>query len=555
MSVADADPSTAPSDLPPEVVERRLAVAREAARYGPETALDEEHLRTLALVGTIELGSALTAGMDATLQRIVDLLHPNLHDVRGLSVILWAPELGRFTTSASTVPDQPPSEAVRRVRRRGATSWIVEHREPLCVNDVDEDPFGANPMLQEWGSYAYSGVPILQDGEAVGVLYAMAGSRGRFSPADVRFLATIADRCAVVIRTARASERTQQLLARAQELASITGTLAGLDPLDQRLDEVVRRLAPLLGGTVELEVSTPDLSLRRASGPDEARRTDEREIGVTAGGDGVRVHLRLRPGRSSPSDQEIADVLHTVADQIGLAAARDHASAALQQSNEALEQFAHVASHDLKSPLASVIGFLDLVLATEGDALPDRAKMLLQRALSGGHRMREIIDALLAYAKIQDDDPERALTPLGDLVGQVLGVLVTPIEDSGATVTVGDDLPLVLVDPAAFRIVIQNLVSNALKFVPEGEAPIVDVDARERPDGAVELTVTDQGIGVSEADRERVFELFERGSSRHRGTGIGLATVKRIVDSHGGEVWLEPNQPVGTRVVVRIPPD
>jgi signal transduction histidine kinase len=529
---------------------QRLEEARHAGRVLPDVPLDEDHLRTLALVGTLDLGAALASGLDATLQRIVDVLHDELAGDVDVGLVLWSARTRRFTASASTLPGWRRRDLTPEVRPDGLTAWIVTHGEPLCVNVPERDPFGRNPILRPDDRRAYAGLPVRQGDDVVGVLHALRAEP--FAPADLRFLATIANRCGVVINTARATERTRELLARAEELAAITRSLAGLGPLDQRFSEVAARLGQLLGGHVVIAVSTPSGDHRVVSGTTPAHddeAADAMHVDVTV--DEATVALTLR---SESPDDEATETLHTVAELIGLAAAREHAAAALAASNTALEQFAHVASHDLKSPLASVIGFIDLVLSSRAETLDTATQALLERALAGGERMRDIIDSLLAYAKVQREDVERVPTSLDSLVGQVLGVLAHPIEDSGADIRVVGDLPMAHVDPTAFRIVVQNVVANALKYVPEGDVPEVEISGRELDDGGVELVVADRGIGVAPEDRERVFELFQRASARHRGSGIGLATVARIVASHGGQVWLEQNAPLGTRVVVHLPP-
>ncbi len=472
--------------------------------------------------------------------------------IRGVSVILWSPGDDRFTTSASTVPGQSAHEASRRVRRDGATNWVVTHGLPIVVNDVDHDPFGANAMLAEHDCRAYAGLPVQDDGETFGVLYVMAGERDHFRPSDVRFLSIVADRCAVAIRSSAAGQRTRELLERSRALAAITASLVSLEPLDRRVKSSVDHLAAALRGSVRTVVHAPDGDLDLASDETPSRREDEAERRVSATADDITVVLSLRPGRSSPSEDESREVLLPTAEQIAMSAARDHATRAVVASNRALEQFAHVASHDLKAPLSSVIGFVDLALTVQDDTISADVRTLLERALAGGHRMQGIIDALLAYAKIEMADIEREDVALGAIVDEVLADLAAAIEASGGTVAVADDLPELRVERATFGLVLQNLIANAVRFTRTDEPPSITVAGRIIGD-EVEMTVEDRGPGVRPEDRERVFDLFERSGNGVRGGGIGLATVRRIVRLHSGRVWLEAAEPHGTRAVVRVP--
>nr|WP_281363353.1 HAMP domain-containing sensor histidine kinase [Nocardioides perillae] len=225
----------------------------------------------------------------------------------------------------------------------------------------------------------------------------------------------------------------------------------------------------------------------------------------------------------------------------------------LERSNEELAAFAGQVSHDLRNPLTAVGMALALLREELEEAGPEndavgQASWLATRALSATNRMRELVDELLDYARI-GGDLRRTEVDLGEVVAEVLADLEGPL--AHAEVSVGA-LPTLHADRTQLRALLQNLVANAAKFVPEGATPVVDVSAT-RLDGRWRVEVADRGIGVAEADAERVFEPLTRVDTRVEGSGIGLATCKRVVNAHGGEIGLQPRDGGGTVVWFELP--
>lgn len=226
------------------------------------------------------------------------------------------------------------------------------------------------------------------------------------------------------------------------------------------------------------------------------------------------------------------------------------ANVQLESSNERLAAFAGQVSHDLKNPLTALgmsLGLIEEELEDSG-ALDDELALLLERAANGATRMEAMIGELLEFARIggspdlQDVDlAEVTSEALADLDGEV--VL--------ATVTV-EHLPVVLGDATQLRMVMQNLLGNASKFVVAGEKPDITVSASETVDGW-RVEVADRGRGVAEADRERVFEPLARLDKRVPGNGIGLATCRRIVAAHGGTIGLDPRPGGGVVAWFELP--
>ncbi|MFA1548987.1 sensor histidine kinase [Actinomadura chokoriensis] len=217
----------------------------------------------------------------------------------------------------------------------------------------------------------------------------------------------------------------------------------------------------------------------------------------------------------------------------------DEQTAELRRSNAELEQFAYVASHDLQEPLRKVASFCQMIERRYGDQLDDRGRQYITFAVDGAKRMQALINDLLSFSRVgRMTRPEESID-LADVVRQAMDNLATLREETGAEVAVGD-LPHLPGDRTQLTQLFQNLIGNAIKFGREGVPPRVAVDARPDGDEWV-FSCADNGIGVEPRYADRIFLLFQRLHPRdeYTGTGIGLALCKKIVEFHGGRIWLD----------------
>lgn len=213
--------------------------------------------------------------------------------------------------------------------------------------------------------------------------------------------------------------------------------------------------------------------------------------------------------------------------------------AELERSNTDLAQFAYVASHDLSEPLRMVSSYVQLLADRYTGQLDADADEFIAFAVDGAARMRVLIDDLLAYSRTGVASLVRRPVDCGALVRSVLADLDVAIAESGASVVV-DDLPTVTGDPGQLTQVFENLLSNALKFMPPDRVPEIRISA-ERDGAAWCFAVEDNGIGIEEIHRARIFMMFKRlhGRADYPGTGIGLALCQKIVSRLGGRIWVE----------------
>lgn len=228
----------------------------------------------------------------------------------------------------------------------------------------------------------------------------------------------------------------------------------------------------------------------------------------------------------------------------------------LQRSNSELEQFAYVASHDLQEPLRKVASFCQLLTERYRDALDDRAKQYIDFAVDGSLRMQSLINDLLSFSRVGRLRGESRDLDVGDLARIAAGNLATAIDEAGAEVTVGP-MPTLRMDATLFTTALQNLFANAVKFRRPGVPPQIRLTAVEEGDDWL-LTCQDNGIGIDPVYADRIFTIFQRLHPRdtYTGTGIGLAMVRKIVEYHGGRIWLDPEasaEGIGSTFRISLP--
>ena len=232
----------------------------------------------------------------------------------------------------------------------------------------------------------------------------------------------------------------------------------------------------------------------------------------------------------------------------------DESMVELQRSNRDLDQFASVASHDLKTPLRNVRQALELLEEhlTEGLGVEfdDEAVELRNFTMSAAGRMEELIDGLLAYARVHGATADDAVD-LGDVLAGVVAAVHLDLEELGATLDIAE-LPMVVGNAVQLRQLFYNLIGNAIRYRSPERTLELSVEAKVVGDRA-ELTVRDNGIGIDPSHHERIFELFRRVQSTSDGVGLGLAICQRVVEEHGGEIRVESAPNEGAAFIFDLP--
>ncbi|MFE6917586.1 sensor histidine kinase [Streptomyces rubiginosohelvolus] len=312
----------------------------------------------------------------------------------------------------------------------------------------------------------------------------------------------------------------------------------------------------ILLGVLVLTIVALSVLLHRVVGVplNRLRAASER---VRSGAFGKRIEIK------GPSDVQavawaVEDMRRRLADELAEAQDRESLLAEqteeLRRSNSELEQFAYVASHDLQEPLRKVASFCQLLEKRYGTELDDRGKQYIAFAVDGAKRMQVLINDLLTFSRVGRVHESWKPVDLGRSLDRALGNLAAAVEESGAAVERPEELPQLVGDATALTMVWQNLIGNAVKFRHPDRPPRLSVTC-VREDENWHLTVSDNGIGIAPEFADKVFVIFQRLHARdeYEGTGIGLALCRKIIEFHGGRIWLEPEPGEGTRIHFTLP--
>ncbi len=232
----------------------------------------------------------------------------------------------------------------------------------------------------------------------------------------------------------------------------------------------------------------------------------------------------------------------------------------LGRSNEELERFAYITSHDLQEPLRKISNFGDLLEARCGDSLTEQGADYLHRMQDAAKRMNSLIQALLDYSRVTSKAQPFSEVDLGEVVQDVLSDLEVSIKETGAQIDI-DLHEIIEADPIQMRQLMQNLIGNAIKYHQSGIAPHVTVRSQRRTgddqsnDALCEITFQDNGIGIDPQDQDRIFGIFQRlhNKDEYEGSGVGLSICKKIVERHGGEIRIESKAGEGATFMVILP--
>lgn len=326
----------------------------------------------------------------------------------------------------------------------------------------------------------------------------------------------------------------------------------------ERLDDAIASLAQTHFDAVLLDLSLPDSrALETVKGIYTA--DSELPIIVLTGLDDEIAIAALHEGAQDylvKGDFKKSDLIRAVRYAIERHQTLDklqHLNAELKRSNDELERFAHVVSHDLQQPLQSILGFGQLLALTQQAQFDDAANGYVDHIVTASQRMSRLIQDLLAYAEVDAGEQPSEPVDCNQLVQAIISETAPTVEAVQAEIAI-QTLPSVIGKPSQLRQLFQNLLSNALKYRSSDRAPQVTISV-ERQEKTWRFSVEDNGIGIEPEYFDKIFRIFQRLHSKadYPGTGIGLATCKKIVENHKGRIWVASEPDAGTTVYFTLP--
>jgi PAS domain S-box-containing protein len=434
----------------------------------------------------------------------------------------------------------------------------ARRREAVFAAHVDHRHSTATIGMRGHGHYC---VPILYGAELLGVLNTYVAEGHQWQKEEERFLKMAADTLAGIIWRARMEQTLKdgEELSKALLNANIDGAL--LLDRDGRILAVNEALAARFD-TSPATMAGTDFFVWLPPAMAEARRrqldrvlADRVPVHLHDERDGIGLDNRIYPIPDADGEvRRIAVFSRDVTQQRAAQRAADKALADLARSNAELEQFAYVASHDLREPLRAITGHLQLLERQQRGKLDDLATESLHFAVDGAKRMDALIRDLLDYSRIGHAD--RCMEPLelGEVMADALANLSATIADNHASVSVSTPMPGAHGNRMELVRLFQNLIGNALKYRADDRPPAVEI-AATATDGRWEIAIRDNGIGIEPEYFERIFMIFQRlhGRDRYEGTGIGLAVCRKIVERHGGSIRVESQPGTGSTFTVSLP--
>lgn len=231
-----------------------------------------------------------------------------------------------------------------------------------------------------------------------------------------------------------------------------------------------------------------------------------------------------------------------------------HLNDELTRSNQELEQFAYVVSHDLQQPLQGIFGYAKILAHTYHNRPHESVNRYIDQIINASQHMSQLIQDLLDYARVKQTKQACKLTDCNQVVAQVLTELQPSIDENHAVVTTENELPTLCAHETQLTQLFQNLLSNALKYHPPEQFPHVQVSAKHHENEWC-FGIHDNGIGIKPEHFDQVFQIFQRLHTKEEypGTGIGLATCKKIVENHGGRIWIDSQAAQGTTFYFTLP--
>jgi len=489
-----------------------------------------------------------------------------------------------YATIETLLPDeQMPSPGIQRIRLAGSerSSPGVLGEQDIAVSDIDKSPSNSDPVITRVGvtigARALVAARLSDAGHPSGQLFVAQREPRAWTVEDVSLVRAVADRVSGAVAQVRAQKQRAESERRYRQvleaLPQLVWTCAANGEVDyvsvQWLQYTGTRLADNLGLGWAARIHPADRQRMLTVWQESVRRCAalDTEVRIRRA-DGFYCWFKQRAIPLRQPDGSVQQWFGTSTEITDLveareAIARNHAqlekrveerTRALEDANSELQAFANTVAHDLRAPLRNIQGYANAILEDEQDRLSAEGILYTQRMAESADRLDGLIQDLLSYSRLSRGEMRLEPVDLTSLMRQVLADLATEIAAREAQVSVPGNLPVVTGHRTTLGQILNNLISNAVKFVASEVLPQVTVFSVSM-DGCAHLTIEDNGIGIPVEHRERIFAVFERlhGSEQYPGTGIGLAIVRRGIERMGGGVRVESAPGGGSRFTVELP--
>ncbi|WP_084777777.1 ATP-binding protein [Natrialba sp. SSL1] len=525
---------------------KRRAKQQEAVAHLGQFALEADDLNDLMYEAARKVADAL----DNDYCKVLDL-DPENEELLLRQGVGWKEGIAGEATVSSVEAD---SQA----------AYTLANNHPIIVEDLEtETRFSGPELLTSHDVHSGISTIIGPFDEPWGILGTHDTDQQEFTEEDVNFVQSVANILAEAIER---TEKENQLRDRKAQLDVATEAASiGIWTWDIQKDVVTADESLL--ELYEMDPATEGAPMKAFYEPiheDDAKETwEELERAIEETGE-LRTEFRIERttgditwvesrgeveydiyGEPVRMHGAVADITERKAREQRL----EQLVADLEESNKRLEKFAYAASHDLQEPLRMVSSYLQLIDSRYD--LDEEGEEFLEFAVDGAERMRSMIDGLLQYSRVETQGDPLEPVDLERILDDVRENLQVTIEESDATIE-ADSLPRVQGDPDQLRQVVQNLLDNAIEY--SDDQPTVHVTAERNGTDWI-VSIEDEGIGINPEEQEQIFEVFQRGQSRSDGdgTGIGLALCERIIERHGGDIWVESEPGEGSTFSFTLP--
>ena len=551
-----------------------------------ELRIQKQAARAEALASLSQLLTRVTHDQSLIFDTVVRRCAELIGD--GSSVFLYSPENEYLDLVAVYNPNPRAVDIFRDEISKyplrwseGAYAKVIGENQPVLIPFIDVEKLieNAPPERKEYYRklpiHSMMLMPLHVGGKVLGVIGMARHSPGRdYTPEDLTFLQDIADRSALAMLNAQYYSDLERELAerkRAEEKyrsifdnsiegifqSTVDGRFINVNPAMARMygydspDDMVENVYDIAAQLYVNAEQRREVRRRLSSGEKVVgyETLDNRRDGSTFWASMSIQVIRDENGKILHYEGKVEDIsLRKEAE-----AEREALIQELEKKNIELEQFTYTVSHDLKSPLVTINGFLGFLEQDAVSGNMERLKKDAQRIGEAVHKMQRLLNELLELSRIGRMMKAPETIPFDDLVKEALEIVHGRLRERSVTVHTHPNLPTVHGDRPRLVEVIQNLIDNAAKYMGDQSNPHIEIGQRGKENGLPVFFIRDNGMGIEKEHHERVFGLFNKLDARSEGTGVGLALVKRITEFHGGRIWVESESGKGSTFLFTLP--